>query len=99
MHPVADPTQILGAVLNMSHFLCPSSTTPHYIFGPPDAFNTTCSELDLDVLATVPIEPEISGRGDKGWPVVMSGGPDAQGEAGRKAFMALGEQVWNRIRK
>ena len=65
-------TQITGAVLNMSHFTCPGSTTPHYIFGDSTSFETTCRELNLEILGRIPIEPEVSRRGDKGWPVVMS---------------------------
>lgn len=55
----------------MSHFLCPSSTTPHYIFGPPTSFRQTCAELDLPILAEIPIEAAVSARGDGGSPVVM----------------------------
>ena len=56
----------------MSHFTCPGSTRPHYIFGDSTSFDTTCRELNLEILGRIPIEPEVSRRGDKGWPVVMS---------------------------
>lgn len=92
--------QLTGAVLNMSHFLCPGSTTPHYIFGPPTSFLSTCAELSLDVLAQIPIEPAVSSQGDKGAPVVMmqsnssstafSGGG---GVVGSGKTSALGEDV------
>lgn len=55
----------------MSHFLCPSSTTPHYIFGPPTSFRTACDELSIDVLAEIPIEPTVSARGDQGTPIAL----------------------------
>ncbi|GAA5994048.1 hypothetical protein JCM5350_000062 [Sporobolomyces pararoseus] len=87
---------LTGAVLNMSHFLCPGSTTPHYIFGPPAPFLETCSDLSLDVLAQIPIEPQVSARGDSGAPVVMLD-QDNQGGEARKAFLKLGEQVWQRL--
>ncbi|KAJ8297177.1 putative endoplasmic reticulum metallopeptidase 1 [Rhodotorula toruloides] len=89
---------ITGAVLNMSHFLCPGSSTPHYVFGRPDSFMSTCSALSLDVLAQIPIEPAVSARGDEGSPVVML--PGAEGSGGskaREAFLALGAEVWRRI--
>lgn len=86
--------QITGAVLNMSHFLCPGSTAPHYIFGPPDSFLTTCSRLNLDVLSQIPIEPAVSAQGDRGAPVTMLS--DEGGEA-RNAFLKLGEEVWRRV--
>ncbi|BGO99145.1 ATP-binding protein involved in chromosome partitioning, MRP [Rhodotorula toruloides] len=89
---------ITGAVLNMSHFLCPGSSTPHYVFGRPDSFMSTCSALSLDVLAQIPIEPAVSARGDEGSPVVML--PGAEGSGGskaREAFLTLGAEVWRRI--
>lgn len=55
----------------MSHFTCPGSTTPHYIFGPPTSFRKTCSDLGLPILAEIPIEPTVSARGDQGSPIVM----------------------------
>lgn len=100
--------QITGAVLNMSHFLCPGSSTPHYIFGPPDAFDSTCADLSLDVLARIPIEPAVSSRGDSGAPIVMLAGPvpssgDEPAAAGpskaREVFLSLGEQVWQRLQQ
>ncbi|GAA5934443.1 hypothetical protein JCM10213_001981 [Rhodosporidiobolus nylandii] len=87
---------ITGAVLNMSHFLCPGSSTPHYIFGPPTRFLQACEYLNLPVLAQVPIEPAVSAKGDEGAPVVMLAGEE-EGTAAREAFGKLGEEVWRRI--
>ncbi|GAA5877222.1 hypothetical protein JCM16303_006205 [Sporobolomyces ruberrimus] len=89
---------LTGAVLNMSHFLCPGSSTPHYIFGPPAPFLETCSDLSLDVLAQIPIEPAVSARGDAGAPVVMLDQGSEATEA-RKAFLALGNEVWRRLHR
>ncbi|GAA6002743.1 hypothetical protein JCM10207_007654 [Rhodosporidiobolus poonsookiae] len=88
---------ITGAVLNMSHFLCPGSSTPHYIFGPPDTFTATCRRLNLDVLAQIPIEPAVSARGDRGAPVVMLADEQEGGGEARKAFLQLGGEVWRRL--
>ncbi|BGP28516.1 hypothetical protein JCM10296v2_000251 [Rhodotorula toruloides] len=89
---------ITGAVLNMSHFLCPGSSTPHYVFGRPDSFMSACSALSLDVLAQVPIEPAVSARGDEGSPVVMLPGTEGSGGSkAREAFLTLGAEVWQRI--
>ncbi|GAA5923067.1 Mrp/NBP35 family ATP-binding protein [Sporobolomyces koalae] len=87
---------LTGAVLNMSHFVCPGSTTPHYIFGPPTPFLETCSDLSLEVLAKIPIEPAVSAKGDAGAPVVMLDQEDQGGDA-RKAFLELGNQVWRKL--
>lgn len=83
----------------MSHFLCPGSTTPHYIFGPPDSFLSTCSDLSLDVLARIPIEPTVSAQGDQGSPIVMAGESSAGngGSKAREAFLGLGAEVWRRL--
>jgi len=90
----------------MSHFLCPGSSTPHYVFGPPETFRQTSKTLGLEVLAEVPLEAEVSSRGDKGWPAVMPGGPasgvgEAPSEApsggARAAFEGLARQVWSRL--
>lgn len=86
----------------MSHFICPGSTTPHHIFGSPDAFRETCGELGLDVLAEVEIAPTVSRRGDRGWPAVMAGAEgDAQEDEAvlrvRQEFKALAEKVWKSV--
>ncbi|SCV68327.1 BQ2448_448 [Microbotryum intermedium] len=64
---------ITGAVLNMAHFVCPGSSTRHHIFGRPDVFERVCAKLEIDVLAKIPIEADVSEQGDLGRPVVLSG--------------------------
>ncbi|CEQ38719.1 SPOSA6832_00174, partial [Sporobolomyces salmonicolor] len=95
-HSSFSALQITGAVLNMSHFLCPGSSTPHYIFGPPAPFLQTCTDLSLDVLAQIPIEPAVSAHGDAGAPLVMLS-KEEEGAEARKAFLKLGEEVWRRL--
>lgn len=80
----------------MSHFLCPGSTTPHYIFGRPEPFLETCTDLALDVLAQIPIEPAVSARGDAGSPIVMLDAEDGHGQA-KQAFLGLAQRVWQRL--
>ncbi|KAK4696279.1 ATP-binding protein involved in chromosome partitioning, partial [Phenoliferia sp. Uapishka_3] len=89
---------LIGAVLNMSHFIAPGTTTPHPIFGSPIAFRETCKELGLEVLAEVEISPTVSRRGDQGWPAVMMG--DEEDEAiprVRKEFSELAAKVWKSL--
>ncbi|GAA5972752.1 hypothetical protein JCM11641_003004 [Rhodosporidiobolus odoratus] len=88
---------ITGAVLNMSHFLCPGSNTPHYIFGPPARFLESCSYLDLAVLSEIPIEPAVSTTGDEGAPVMLQS--EEVGKEAKKAFAKLGEELWHRIQR
>lgn len=64
--------QITGAVLNMSHFICPGSDKHHYIFGKPDRFDQVCRELGVPVLGRIPIEAAVSEHGDIGQPVVIA---------------------------
>ncbi|POY70055.1 hypothetical protein BMF94_6942 [Rhodotorula taiwanensis] len=88
---------IYGAVLNMSYFHVPGTaeTDRHYLFGPPTAFESTCVALDLEPLAQVPIESDVSTQGDRGTPVVLRGG---QGPASASAaFHQLAEKVWARL--
>ncbi|GAA6040389.1 hypothetical protein JCM8097_007591 [Rhodosporidiobolus ruineniae] len=88
---------ITGAVLNMSHFLCPGSATPHYIFGPPDPFLAVAQRLKLDVLAQIPIEPAVSTQGDRGAPVTMLAAEGEGAGKAREAFLKLGGEVWKRL--
>lgn len=97
--------QILGTILNMSHFTCPSSPHPHYIFGPPTAFRATSAELGLDVLGEIELAPTVSRRGDRGWPAVMKGAEEeGSGEAEdeavgrvREAFTGVAKEVWSKV--
>lgn len=61
-------SQITGIVLNESHFICPSCTAPHYLFGTPDRFRATASRLGIDILAELPLVPSVSTNGDAGIP-------------------------------
>ena len=71
------------------------------IFGPPTSFQATCAALDLDILASIPIEPLVSARGDKGWPVAVGGSGDAEvrADGAAAAFVSLGNEVWTRLVK
>ncbi|KZV87539.1 iron-sulfur protein IND1 [Exidia glandulosa HHB12029] len=57
---------ILGLVLNMAHFTCPSCATPHRIFGPPHL------PEDVDLLAELPVLPRVSVDGDAGVPPALT---------------------------
>lgn len=89
--------QITGAVLNMSYFHVPGTpaSEKHYLFGPPTAFESACSALGLDVLAQIPIEPDVSTQGDRGTPVVLRGTTEPASAADE--FKRLAEKVWSRL--
>ena len=57
----------------MSHYICDTCTTPHYLFGSTDAFHTTAKELELRVLGELPLVPRISEASDRGTPFMLTG--------------------------
>ncbi|PSR81324.1 hypothetical protein PHLCEN_2v6403 [Hermanssonia centrifuga] len=64
---------ITGILLNQSHFICPSCTTPHYLFGSPASFRATASQLGVDVLGELPLVPGVSESSDRGVPYMLTG--------------------------
>jgi len=63
---------ITGLILNSSHFICSSCSTPHYIYGPPDAFRETASQLGAPVLGELPLVAGVSHACDGGIPYILS---------------------------
>jgi ATP-binding protein involved in chromosome partitioning len=66
---------VLGIVENMSYFECPGCHEQHPIFGKGGGARA-CEELKVDLLAQVPIEPDVVRAGDEGTPTVVSA-PDS----------------------
>jgi ATP-binding protein involved in chromosome partitioning len=63
--------RILGAVENMSGFICPHCGEHSVIFRPvPDA--RAIWSMDVDRLGVIPLDPTISEGGDTGRPVLLS---------------------------
>ena len=78
----------------MSHYTCPTCSTPHNIFGHgPDSVNKACQELGINILANVPLEARICEDADDGRPTVIR---DSAGEVGR-VFGALVKEVVGRL--
>jgi ATP-binding protein involved in chromosome partitioning len=95
-------SQITGIVLNQSHFICPSCTEPHYLFGAPDGFRATSKRLGIDILAELPLVPSVSTGGDAGIPYSLvsadARGPDALGGAQwNEKMMKAAEVVWKSL--
>jgi len=90
---------ILGLMLNMSHFTCPSSTSSpahrHEIFGPLDSFHQVAANLSLPVLGELPLVPLLSAGGDAGRPLVLS--TDKGAEETKKVMGGLADFVWTKI--
>ncbi|KZP09184.1 P-loop containing nucleoside triphosphate hydrolase protein [Athelia psychrophila] len=88
---------ITGILLNQSHFMCPSCTTPHHLFGSPDKFRSTASQLGVDVLGELPLVPGVSAGGDEGTPYALAprAGHDGVGGVEWKATMDnVAARVW-----
>ncbi|KAF9462501.1 P-loop containing nucleoside triphosphate hydrolase protein [Collybia nuda] len=93
---------ITGIVLNESHFICPSCTTPHYLFGAPDGFRATAKRLGVDILAELPLVPSVSTNGDAGIPfsLVSSEVQKKDGNGGaqwNEKMMEVAESVWKTL--
>ena len=56
---------MLGLVENMSYFKCPDCGKKHAIFG-ESQIDETAKELNVPVLAKLPIDPEINRLVDEG---------------------------------
>ena len=85
---------IAGIIENMSGFICPKCDEESDIFG-----SGTCEglakEYDTDVLACIPIEPNIRVGGDEGKPVVYFY-PDSQTG---KRYLAASKKLWDNVVK
>ncbi len=83
---------VLGIVENMSYFVCPDCDSKHAIFGQGGA-ERAAKELDVPLLARIPLQPDVVSAGDAGKPTVLSA-PDSP--AGR-ALLELAGEVARRL--
>lgn len=80
----------------MSHYTCSSCSTPHLLFGSPDNFTQTATDMQLDVLGQVPLVPQVSDGGDAGRPVMVQSA--GEGEEVRGVMRSVAEGVWGWLR-
>ncbi|KAI0670105.1 P-loop containing nucleoside triphosphate hydrolase protein [Trametes maxima] len=88
---------ITGLLLNESHFICPSCTTPHELFGPPAAFRATAARFGVDVLGELPLVPGVSKGGDRGVPYALysaSETTDPGGKEWKETLAGVAGKVW-----
>jgi len=94
---------ITGILLNQSHFLCPTCTTPHHLFGSPDAFRGTAAHLGVDILGELPLLQGVSLSGDQGTPyaLVVDEKTNAEDGAGgmewKKTMESVAGKVWSSL--
>ncbi len=85
---------IAGVIENMSGFICPSCHTESDIFGMGTS-EPVAKEYGAELVARIPIEPEIRKGGDSGKPVTYYQ-PDSETA---KRFQEAASKVWGFIEK
>ncbi|KAI9057176.1 P-loop containing nucleoside triphosphate hydrolase protein [Trametes sanguinea] len=91
---------IVGLLLNESHFICPSCTTPHELFGSPSAFRATAARFGVDVLGELPLVSGVSRGGDRGVPYALyraegvNGTADPGGKEWKETMAGVAGKVW-----
>ena len=73
-------TRVLGIVENMSSLVCPHCSEEIDVFG-QGGVDRLGSEMDLQVLGRVPLEPSVRISGDEGSPTVVSNPDSAAAES------------------
>jgi len=69
---------MLGILLNMSHYVCPSCTTKHDLFGPSISVEIAAQEMGLRVLGKLPLVSQLSSSADRGIPIMLDGSYDSE---------------------
>jgi ATP-binding protein involved in chromosome partitioning len=81
---------VFGIVENMSVYVCPNCGHEEHIFGHGGA-RATAKDLDVDLLAEIPLHLSIRETSDAGTPIVTHAPESPQA----RAFIALAENVLN----
>ena len=81
-------TPVLGIVENMSWFECPHCGKPSALFGSGGG-ERLAREVELPLLAQIPLYPRVLEAGDQGSPIVVAD----PGSAAAKALATLAERV------
>jgi ATP-binding protein involved in chromosome partitioning len=79
---------VLGIVENMSWFECPHCGKPTAIFGTGGG-KRLADELELPLLAEIPLYPRVHEGGDRGIPIVVAE-PDASAS---RALRGLADRI------
>jgi ATP-binding protein involved in chromosome partitioning len=74
---------------------------PHQLFGPPDGLRGTASRMNIDILAELPLVPQVSTKGDAGIPYSLIGqsSQEKEGSANEwnEKMTHVAETVWKSI--
>ena len=82
-------TPVLGLIENMSMFICPDCGSEHHIFG-HGGVAAEAKEMNVPLLAALPIDLETRLAGDSGTPVAAKAGPIADAYAQLAARLVQG---------
>lgn len=63
---------IFGLVQNMSYFNCDQCTKKHELFGPSEACELLCKNMDIKMLASLPFDPQVMRCNDEGLSITSS---------------------------
>jgi Mrp family chromosome partitioning ATPase len=85
-------TRMLGLVENMAGFVCPHCECSSAIF-PRGGIEALCKEFQLEVLASLPLEAQVSQSAEKG---LWIGDAEGKGRA-KAAFLELAGRVQARL--
>ncbi|SPO30582.1 related to nucleotide-binding protein NBP35 [Ustilago trichophora] len=98
---------VAGLVLNMSHFVSPDTGKAFELFGKATAVEKYADKQGLEVLARIPLQPQLSEGGDQGIPATLretlptfeSGAVEGEQQLNhiRSAFFDLASKVWSRL--
>lgn len=90
-------TPVLGVVENMSVFVCPNCNHETHIFGNHNhsLLQKEAQKLGIDVLASIPLDPEICHSADSGKPTMVSSPTSKPG----LVYQALADSVMARLPK
>lgn len=79
----------------MDRFNCPNCHVSTHIYqaGPGNDFHKLITDVELPILAEIPIEPELALNSDSGIPIVISN-PNSKSS---QEFMRLAESIINKL--
>jgi ATP-binding protein involved in chromosome partitioning len=97
-YPSLKPLQITGIVLNQSHFICSSCSTPHYLYGSPNKFRATAERMGVPILAEIPVLPGMSSGGDAGVPFAIHQQANDAKEW-KDVMLTMAASVWDSMQK
>lgn len=94
-HRINNP-QILGIVLNQSHYICASCSSRHPLFGSPEHFLATSKRMGVDVMGMLPLVAGVSTEGDRGVPYVISSENTDAAREWKSVMKEVALEVWRR---